>query len=111
MKSGRGYGGARRRAAADARSAAGVRVRRRSLAAEKNPRFQVQERGDGQADDVQVVAVDAPHQRRSRTLDGVSAGPLAPLLGRDVPVKNTVVERAERDVRHTDGLTGLAVPS
>src|SRR2546430_1971385 len=59
------------------------------------PPEQVQQRRGGQPDDVEVVARDAPDQRGAAALDGVAAGPLAPLSGGQIPLDLGGGERPE----------------
>ena len=63
-------------------------------------REQAQKLGDRQAHDVEVVAVDALHERRADALDGVGAGPALPLAGADVGGELPVGEAAEGHAGH-----------
>src|SRR4051794_34482880 len=54
--------------------------------------------GDGQADHIEIVAVDPGHQDAAATLDRVAPGPALPLPRGQVPVDRGVVELAERHV-------------
>src|SRR4051812_8872791 len=59
---------------------------------------------DGEADDVEVITLDALDENAAAALDRVTAGAPLPLLAREVPVDDRVVEAAEHDVG--DGLVG-----
>src|SRR3954447_5456903 len=73
------------------------------------PGLQVEQAADGKADDVEVVALQAPDQRSAGALDRVATGALAPLPRPQVPLDEALVEVAERDVGHLDGGANLAL--
>src|SRR6266511_6284428 len=71
------------------------------------PRHQVDQCGDREADDVEVVALDAGDEGGAPALDRVAPSTAAPLLGLEVPAREGVVDRAEGD---GGGDGGLADP-
>src|SRR4051794_28357574 len=63
-----------------------------------------------QADDVEVVALDALDEHGAGALDGVAAGAALPFAGAHVPVQQRGVRRAETDLGDLDrGVAQLAV--
>src|SRR5215212_1422717 len=62
---------------------------------------QPHEEGAGQTDDVEVVALDARHERRTATLDRVRPGPSLPLAGGEVAAD---VARRQRAKAHAGEL-------
>ena len=73
-------------------------------------RHQVEQARERQADDVEVVALDARDERGADALDGVAARAALPLAGRDVPVEQRGARRAEVDLGDLDrGVDELAV--
>src|SRR5918999_5338406 len=84
----------------------------RSLAATEQVGNEAQQSRHRQAHDVPVVALDLLDESRSATLDGVGAGPLAPLPGGQVPSQIRLLEAAEADLRDGHvaalGAVGLA---
>src|SRR3954467_7758663 len=73
------------------------------------PGLQVQQAADGQADDVEIVALEPSHQGSAGALDRVAPRALTPLPRPQVPVDEALVEVAERDVGHLDGRAHLAL--
>src|SRR5689334_11144460 len=69
----------------------------RVIADEVRP--ETEQRAHREADDVEVVAVDALDQRAAAALDRVAAGALFPLAALEIPLDHAVVERPERDLR------------
>src|SRR3954451_9446912 len=89
----------------------GRRLRRgRARVVGHQPRREVDERRDGQGDQVEVVALDALDQRRAAALDRVAPGAALPLAEGQVPVDRLVVELAEGDASYLGGGAYAAAP-
>src|ERR687896_1744574 len=84
----------------------------RSLAAVEQVGNEAQQSRHGQAHDVPVIALDLLDESRSASLDGVRAGPLAPLPRGQVPSQIRLLEAAEAHLRDRHvaalGAVGLA---